>query len=322
MPPTTHGSLRSIRPGERVLVTGGTGSLGHALTDALLASHAVVRVYSRDEKKQYDMGKLFPDVEYVLGDIRCGESVRDAVRDVDVVIHGASLKYVNIGELQPLEYVRTNVDGTLHLLDAVLAEGSVRRCVAISSDKACLPVNTYGMTKAILEKLCLEGARRRGSKIKTVFNVARYGNVVGTRGSVIPFWAEQIEQGLPLPVTDPDMTRFFFTMAEAVELIDMALVLPEATVTSKRMRSCTVGDLAAAMRSDLPDGASPVEVVGPRPGERRHEMLLSSDEMARTRVVGDFFVFTPGSDPTPGAFDSFDSFGAERLSPQDLAALL
>lgn len=319
--------MKSITPGERVLVTGGTGSLGHALTERLLATGAKVRIFSRDEKKQYDMAKLYPECEYHLGDIRDAGTLRDAVRDVDVVIHGASLKYVNISELQPLEYVQTNIDGTINLMQAVLDERRVRSCVGISSDKACLPVNTYGLTKAVLEKLMLEGTKRQGDFPTTVFNVARYGNVLGTRGSVVPFWREKLAQGVPLPITNPEMTRFFFTLDEATDLIDFCLLQEEGLIISKRMNACSLADLAAAMEDDHGH-----VIVGQRPGEKLHEQLLSEDEMARTSLVLDdsgdhFWVFDPSGkrvdwDESTTEISEYNSQNAPQLTVPEIQELL
>ncbi len=314
--------MKFVQSSERVLVTGGTGSLGVALTERLLVSGARVRVFARDEKKQYDMRREFPDAEYLIGDIRDPATVRDAVRDVDVVIHGASLKYVNIGEVQPLEYVQTNINGTINLVEAILAEGTVRRCVGISSDKACQPVNVYGMTKAVLERLMLEATRRQGEKGETIFNVARYGNVLGTRGSVVPFWRQRVADGLPLPITDPEMTRFFFTIQEATDLIDICLETKENVIISKLMNACTLGDLADVMKR-----TSPVEIVGPRPGEKKHEQLLSSDEMERTVLVGKFFFFEPEGErlnvsSTAWGLEGFTSANAPRLDLDEIRNLL
>lgn len=302
---------------ERVLITGGTGSLGQGLTKELLKSGARVRVFSRDEKKQYDMRAEFPDVEYVIGDVRDKAAVRDAVRDVDVIIHGASLKYVDIGETQPLEYVQTNINGTINVMEAVLAEGTVRRCVGISSDKACLPINVYGMTKAVLERLMLEAARRQGEKGGTVFNVARYGNVLGTRGSVVPFWRKRVEDGLSVPITNPDMTRFFFTIQEAIALIDLCLQEDGGLIVSKRMNACTLADLAEVMR-----GSSPIEIVGERPGEKKHEQLLSDDEMGKTVKVGDYYLYRIDAKLALSKHKGFTSFNAPRLGQNQIRTLL
>jgi UDP-N-acetylglucosamine 4,6-dehydratase/5-epimerase len=310
--------MKNIRVGERVLVTGGTGSLGVALAEALRMAGAEVRVFSRDEKKQYEMSKRFPNCDYRLGDIRDPAACLDAVRDIDTVIHGASLKYVNIGEAQPYEYVTTNAVGSLAILNAVLMAGTVHRFVGISSDKACLPVNVYGMTKALLKRLTIEANDRQGSLGGTVFNVARYGNVVGTRGSVVPFWRECVAAGKPLPVTNPAMTRFFFTIDEAIDLIDASLAAAAGAVLSKRMNACSVMDLAEVMRGELP-----IEVVGERPGEKLHEMLLSDFEMSKTilRQPSDIFEYRPGG-PLWADGGAYTSDVAPQLDREQIAKLL
>lgn len=308
--------MKFVKPGERVLITGGSGSLGYELTERLTGTDAKIRIFSRDEKKQYDMKKLYPDCEYYLGDMRDKSAVRDVVRDVDVIIHGASLKYVNISEVQPYEYVATNVIGTMNLIDAILEEGTVRRVIGISTDKACLPVNAYGLTKALLEKVMLEGNRRQGEKLRTLFNVARYGNVVGTRGSVVPFWGERKRDGLTLPITNPDMTRFFFTLEEAAQLVDYALQAPEGLIISKMMRSCTLGELANVMA-----GEAGVEIMGERPGEKEHELLLSDDEMSRSIDKDGYLLFDPSSIPNTKG-EAYGSFNAPRIPDNELKELI
>lgn len=308
--------LHAIRAGERVLITGGTGSLGTRLVEVLSNRLDVsVRVFSRDEKKQYDLRRRFPQVEYQLGDVRDPAAVSDAVRDVDVVVHCASLKYVDISERQPSEYVLTNTVGTLNVINAVLAEKTVRRCVGISSDKACRPVNAYGMTKALLEKLFHEAGRRGGRSSVTVFTVARYGNVIGTRGSVVPFWREQRLLRVPLPITDPQMTRFLFSLEEAVDLVDFALTQDEGAVISKAMAAATLGDMANAMQT------AGTIIVGRRLGEKIHEELLSEEEMARTQKVGEFFVYRPNLPPGPPV-QAYTSQHAQRLTGEALHTLL
>lgn len=300
-----------------VLITGGTGSLGHALTERMLADGASIVIYSRDEKKQYDMKKLFPNCRYMLGDIRDYASVRDAVRGVDIVIHGASLKYVNISELQPAEYVTTNVNGTLNLVNAVLDEKTVEKCVGISTDKACLPVNTYGLTKALLEKMMLEGNTRQGESGLTSFNVARYGNVIGTRGSVIPFWQERREAGLTIPVTNPDMTRFFFTIEEAVDLIYECLNTKPGIIVSKAMNGVKLGALARVMCGD-----SEVEIIGERPGEKHDEYLLSDDEIKRTETKNRYLLYDPAAAPFSKFTTGYSSSNAISISDEALRTIL
>ena len=304
---------------KNVLITGGTGSLGHALTKKFLSHNANVTIHSRDEKKQYDMKKLFPDCRYVLGDIRDFHSVRDAVRSQDIVIHGASLKYVNISEIQPSEYVSTNVVGTMNLINAVLDEKTVERCVGISTDKACMPINTYGLTKATLEKLMLEANSRQGKDGKTIFNVARYGNVIGTRGSVVPFWKERRDAGLSLPITNPKMTRFFFTIDEAVALIEYCLQSEPGLIISKAMKGITLEKLAEVMK-----GNSSIEVVGERPGEKHDEMLLSADEIMKAYEESEYLIYDPSANPTENTKypNGFSSLIAEEISEKELKILI
>lgn len=368
--------MLDILAGKRVLCTGGTGSLGNGLAPHL-EKCAHVRIFSRDEKKRYDMMQRFPDFEYMLGDMRDLPAVRNAVRGIDYIIHAASLKYVDVSEQQPGVYISTNIVGTQNLIAAVQEERTVTHCVGISSDKACWPIaNVYGMTKALLEKLFMEAHKQRpeiscygvqsngtGSRSdrshlddlltfsaigigadpawkQTKFTVARYGNVVGTRGSVVPFWAELRKKGEPLPVTDPYMTRFFFTLDEAIELIDFAFHTPSGRIVSKAMRSCTLQQLALAMQT------KGLRAIPKRPGERIHEALLSSDDMARTINVGGYldygpvqpgevdlatvpsvavathFVFNPFAEAKIGIHPAYTSETAERLTKDELRELL
>lgn len=304
---------------KKVLITGGTGSLGYALTERFTKEGASIVIFSRDEKKQYDMKKVYPNCKYVLGDVRDYNAVRDSVRGVDIVIHGASLKYVNISELQPSEYVTTNVVGTLNVINAVLDEKTVEKCVGISTDKACLPVNAYGLTKALLEKIMLEANHRQGDAGKTIFNVARYGNVIGTRGSVIPFWKERRDAGLSLPITNPDMTRFFFTLDEAVDLILYCLNSDSGLIISKAMKGVTLAKLAEVMK-----GNSSIEIVGERPGEKHDEMLLSADEIMKSYEDSGMLVYNPSMPPVLNANYpyGYSSKDAEEMTEDELRSIL
>lgn len=304
---------------KKILITGGTGSLGQALAKSFLNQNASVTIFSRDEKKQYDMKKNYPECSYVVGDVKNYASIRDAVRDKDIVVHAASLKYVNIGELQPNEYVMTNVLGTINVINAVLDEKTIEKCVGISTDKACLPINTYGLTKAVLEKIFIEANTRQGEKGNTVFNVARYGNVVGTNGSVVPFWKERREKGMTIPITNPDMTRFFFTIEEAVQLIDYCLTTDAGLIISKAMSSCTLGELADVMKGDCQ-----LELVGERPGEKYNESLLSPEEMSKSKKDGDYFIYNPalGAVATKDLPEGYNSSSCERLSKDQLIEIL
>jgi UDP-N-acetylglucosamine 4,6-dehydratase len=306
----------AIRKGERILVTGGTGSLGVALLSVFPRDDVSIRVLSRDEKKQYDLRQRFPDVEFLLGDVRDERAIDRAMADVDVVIHAASLKYVDVSEKQPTEYVLTNVLGTINVLTAARRYG-VRRCVGISSDKAPAPVNTYGMTKALLEKLFFEAAAIPGP----TFTIARYGNVVGTRGSVVPFWARCRADGRPFPITDPEMTRFFFPIEDALRLIDTALLVAPGTLVATAMPSCSLMTLAEAMSP--PSTLAPwVEIVGRRPGEKSHETLLTAEEMLDTDFRDGVFYYIPGKRVRSSGPIAYTSDRARRLTVEELRPLV
>lgn len=318
--------MTSVARGERVLITGGTGSLGGALIPALLAAGARVRVFSRDEKKQLDVRRRWPEVECRLGDVRNSRALCLALKGIDAVIHAASLKYVDVSERQPTEYVQTNVVGTMNVIDAAEQSDTVRRVVGISTDKVPHAVNVYGLTKALLEKMFLEAhvdADRHDGEILCKFVVARYGNVVGSRGSVVPFWAEQRRKGEPLRVTDPAMTRFFFTLDDAVRLVDVALGAPSGTVVAQPMPACTLGDLARVMSRPSGD----VEVVGRRAGEKTHEELLTAEEMTRTSMTMDgMFLYDPLSSVPPTELrdphGGYTSDRARRLADAELRAMI
>ena len=277
----------------RVLVTGGTGTLGTALLPALLNRGAEVRVLSRDEAKQGIGRTRHPDVEWMLGDVRDPRACQLAVRNVDLVIHAASLKYVDISELQPTEYALTNTLGTINILEAARREPRVRTVVGISTDKACSPFNTYGLTKALLEKLFIEAHAQRVRPVQ--YLTCRYGNVLGSRGSVLEKWQAARRAGTTIQITDPGMTRFFFTLADAVALIDAALGFAQSgTVLSMAMPACTLETLAKAMIGE--DGK--VDVIGRRPGEKTHEELISAHEAPRANYLEDgYILFDPRTAP-------------------------
>jgi UDP-N-acetylglucosamine 4,6-dehydratase len=311
--------MKNLSPMDIVLITGGTGSLGQALIPRLLKRNVYdVRVLSRDEKKQADLRAEWPTVKFILGDVRDLRACQEAVRGVTVVIHGASLKYVDISERQPTEYVLTNVMGTINIINAALQEDTVETMIGISSDKACAPLNTYGLTKGLLEKLFIEThlARREKSRALPRFVVCRYGNVFASRGSVVPKWSERIKRGEKIRVTDPDMTRFFFTLDDAVDLIDYALSVDSGTIVAKAMPSARLGDLA-----DVMAGPAGYEVIGQRPGEKTHEGLLSAFEMPRVIRSGDYFLYCPLSEPSKRHGPPYTSNTARRLTRAELMEL-
>lgn len=314
---------------KRVLVTGGTGSFGQLAVRHLL-EHDVqeVRVFSRDEKKQWEMMHGLSDqrITYVLGDIRNLESLRAAVQGIEIVFHAAALKYVPRCEYNVLEAALTNVIGTANLVQACRG-ARVGVFVALSTDKAVLPVNVYGMSKALMERLLINANLELGG-FPTRFMSARYGNVIGSSGSVIPFFRKQIADGGPVTVTNPEMTRFWFTLDQAVKFaFDTAVVGIGGEVFVRRIPSSTMEDLAAVL---IGDRDIEIKVIGTRPGEKVHEQLVSENEAHRTIEQREGFVILPEL-PLPGikafygepegiegAYSSRDAL----MSRDELAALL
>jgi len=273
-----------------LLITGGTGSFGNTVLTRLLDSElAEIRVFSRDEKKQEDMRlKHNSDkLKFYIGDVREYDSVHDALHGVDFVFHAAALKQVPSCEFYPMEAVRTNVLGAENVMRAAIAQ-SVSRCVLLSTDKAVYPINAMGISKALMEKLMVAKSRLCDPN-KTVLSATRYGNVMASRGSVIPLFLEQLQQGKALTVTDPNMTRFLMSLEESVDLVLYAFghARPGDIFVQKAPAS-TIGDLAQAMTS-LFVGKSEVKVIGTRHGEKLYESLVSREEMARAEDLGNYY---------------------------------
>ena len=274
-----------------MLITGGTGSFGHAfLTYALAQGVKEVRVLSRDEFKQEIMRKEVhdPRVKFYLGDVRDRASVDHAMEDIDYVFHAAALKEVPSCEFFPVQAVMTNVLGSNNVIESAVAHG-VKSIVCLSTDKAVQPVNAMGMSKALMEKTAFAAARDEGHTAHTVIAVTRYGNVMCSRGSVIPLFIEKIKRGEPLTVTEPTMTRFLMSMDEAVGLVLFAMEHAEpGDLFVRKAPACTIGDLAVALkelfRSDVP-----VEVIGSRHGEKLHETLATAAELHRAEDMGDYW---------------------------------
>ena len=269
--------------GATVLVTGGTGSFGHRVAEHLLGQGPrEVRIFSRDEKKQWEMQRAFPDFQYLLGDVRDPSRVAEAMRGVTHVFHAAALKQVPACEAFPLEALKTNALGSDQVCRAAIAAGA-RVVVALSTDKAVKPVNAMGLTKALMERLVC--AQNADPQVETVFACVRYGNVMGSRGSVIPLFREQIAAGRPLTLTVPAMTRFLLTLDQSVDLVLRALLHARGgEVFVRKAPAATVIDLARAVaRRHSPRGERhPIEVVGPRPGEKLHEVLVNEYELPRS----------------------------------------
>ena len=276
-----------------VLVTGGTGSFGNRVATKLLsAGPREIRIFSRDEKKQWEMSKAWPQFRYIIGDVRDCERLDEAMDGVDFVFHAAALKQVPSCEVYPYEAVKTNVLGTQNAC-LVAKSNRVKAFVALSTDKAVKPVNAMGISKAMMEKLV---CAQNGTDIKTKFCCVRYGNVMGSRGSVIPMFRKQIADGVPLTITVPYMTRFMMTLDESVDLVMHALKHCDGgEVFVKKAPACTVEKLADAMRLKFSSigEAHPINVVGIRPGEKIHEILVNEYEMQRVREVSGYFTIYP-----------------------------
>jgi len=273
-----------------LLITGGTGSFGNAVLDRFLHSDfAEIRIFSRDEKKQEDMRiKLKNDrVKFHIGDVRGYDSVHDAMRGVDYVFHAAALKQVPSCEFYPMEAVRTNVLGAENVMRAAVEHG-VRRCVVLSTDKAVYPINAMGLSKAMMEKLMVAKSRLCDPD-RTVLCATRYGNVMASRGSVIPLFLQQLQAGRELTITDPTMTRFLMSLEESVDLVLYAFAHAQpGDIFVQKAPASTVGDLAEALRQ-ITRRDNAVRVIGTRHGEKLYESLVSREEMARAEDLGGYY---------------------------------
>jgi UDP-N-acetylglucosamine 4,6-dehydratase/5-epimerase len=276
--------------GKTLLITGGTGSFGNAVLKRFINSDfAEIRIFSRDEKKQDDMRKALKNdkVKFYIGDVRNIESVREAVKGVDYVFHAAALKQVPSCEFFPMEAVRTNVLGTDNVLTAAIDAG-VKNIVCLSTDKAAYPINAMGTSKAMMEKVIIAKSRNV-DPAKTTICCTRYGNVMASRGSVIPLFVEQIKAGQPITITDPNMTRFLMNLDEAVDLVLFAFQhANQGDLFVQKAPASTVGDLAEALRQ-LFKSKTEIKVIGTRHGEKAHETLLTREEKAKAEDLGDYF---------------------------------
>lgn len=289
-------SIQDYVKDKNILITGGTGSFGHQILLQLVKFKPnKIVIFSRDEKKQYDMQNEFEEhsdiLEFIIGDVRDYAKIHDAMRNVGVVYHAAALKQVPNCEFNPFEAVKTNVLGAENVRRAAI-ENEVEVVVAISTDKAVKPVNVMGMTKAIQERVMLNSTNR---KWNTRFLCVRYGNVIGSRGSVIPFFKQRIEKGKFLPITNNEMTRFLLLLEDAIELVFKATVEGETgQLFVKKMPACYVLDLAKVMSKAITgEDNYPIKEVGIRPGEKIHEVLVSEEEMRRAVETEMHYVIQP-----------------------------
>lgn len=327
----------SIYTDKTLLVTGGTGSFGQAFLDRLLCdgSFRELRVFSRDELKQHDMRSRLDDprLKFIIGDVRDRDSVDRSMAGVDHVFHAAALKQVPTCEFFPLQAVMTNVLGSHHVIDAARSHG-VRSLVCLSTDKAVMPVNAMGMTKGLMERVAQAAARSPcASETPTTVSTVRYGNVLCSRGSVIPLFVEQILSGRPVTLTVPSMTRFLLPLAEAIELVEVALERAgPGDVLVRKAQAATVADLAAALHRLL-ERPERFEVIGRRHGEKIFESLASAEEMERAVDLGEYLripmderdlnyrpFFSEGAAEEPG--EDYNSHGATRLGVDELVELL
>ena len=274
-----------------LLITGGTGSFGNAVLKRFLTSDiAEIRIFSRDEKKQDDMRKRYDSakLKFYIGDVRDARSIEQAMRGVDYVFHAAALKQVPSCEFHPMQAVRTNVLGTENVLEAAIGAG-VKRVVCLSTDKAVYPINAMGISKAMMEKVMV-AASRNLEGTNTVICGTRYGNVMASRGSVIPLFVQQVFAGQPITITDPAMTRFMMTLADAVDLVLYAFKHGRnGDIFVQKAPAATIETLAHAVTGLMDKPEHPVQVIGTRHGEKLYEALLSREEMACAEDMGDYF---------------------------------
>lgn len=319
----------------RVLVTGGTGSFGRQMADRLLAAGCrEIRILSRDEAKQEAMRNAYENdaLRFLIGDVRSRHSVDKAMRGVDLVFHAAALKQVPSCEFFPMEAVQTNVIGSANVVDSAIAHG-VAHVVCLSTDKAVLPVNAMGMSKALMEKTVQAATRALGPEDTTV-SVVRYGNVMCSRGSVIPLFIEQIRAGKPLTITEPGMTRFMLSLPDAISLVEFAFRnAGQGDLFVKKAPACTVEDLSATLL-ELFEADNEVRVIGMRHGEKLYETLATAEELRRADDLGGYYrvrldsrdlnyarYFTEG-DPGEASVEDYHSHNTERLDRAALRELL
>ncbi len=296
-----------------LLITGGTGSFGNAVLMRFLNTDVKeIRVFSRDEKKQEDMRISLNNnkVKFYIGDVRNYDSIFSALDGVDFVFHAAALKQVPSCEFYPLEAVRTNVLGTENVLNAALA-CNVKKVICLSTDKAVYPINAMGISKAMMEKLMVAKARMTDEN-KTVFMGTRYGNVMASRGSVIPLFIKQIHEGKPLTITDPNMTRFLMSLDDAVNLVLYAFSnAHQGDIFVQKAPASTIMDLALAIK-ELFKVDNEIKVIGTRHGEKLYETLITREELAKAEDMGDYYRIVP--DDRDLNYDKYFTTGEERVS--------
>ena len=316
-------------------ITGGTGSFGNTVLKRFINTEVKeIRIFSRDEKKQEEMRSSSgnPKLKFYIGDVRNYDSVQQAMKGVDYVFHAAALKQVPSCEFYPMEAVRTNVLGTQNVLDAATANG-VKRVIVLSTDKAVYPINAMGISKAMAEKLMIAKSRSQ-SLTEAILCATRYGNVMASRGSVIPLFVSQIKAGKPLTITDPEMTRFLMSLEDSVDLVEYAFKhADQGDLFVQKAPASTVADLAQALK-ELFNSSVPINIIGTRHGEKLFESLISREEMAKAEDMGSYFrvpadnrdlnyaqYFTEGEEKIAN-FDDYTSHNTERLNIAQVKELL
>jgi len=318
-----------------LMITGGTGSFGNTVLKRFLSTDVrEIRIFSRDEKKQEEMRIALNNdkLKFYIGDVRNYDSLHQAMKGVDYVFHAAALKQVPSCEFYPMEAVRTNVIGTENMMKAAIANG-VKRVVVLSTDKAVYPINAMGISKAMMEKLMVAKARMQGEG-ETVFCATRYGNVMASRGSVIPLFVSQLKEGKSLTVTDPGMTRFLMSLEDSVDLVLYAYKHGrQGDIFVQKAPASTVADLAQALK-ELFAKDSPVRIIGTRHGEKLYESLLSREEMAHAEDMGGYYripadnrdlnynKFYSDGEEKISHFDDYTSHNTEQLDVEQVKSLL
>jgi len=319
-----------------LLITGGTGSFGNAVLKRFLDSDIKeIRIFSRDEKKQDDMRHELQNekVKFYIGDVRDKRSVDGVMNGVDYIFHAAALKQVPSCEFFPMQAVRTNVIGTENVLDSAIQHG-VKRIVVLSTDKACYPINAMGISKAMMEKVAIAKGRALGEQAKTTICITRYGNVMASRGSVIPLWIDQIKADKEITITDPNMTRFMMTLDDAVDLVLYAFNNGyNGDLFIQKAPAATLMTLAEALK-DLYKTATTIRIIGTRHGEKLYESLVTREEMAKAIDMGKYFripcdernlnydkYFVEGEEEI-SKIDDYNSHNTSRLSVDEMKELL
>lgn len=322
--------------GKKLLITGGTGSFGNAVLNRFLNTDiAEIRIFSRDEKKQDDMRKRYanPKLKFYIGDVRDYQSILNATRGIDYIYHAAALKQVPSCEFHPMEAVKTNVLGTENVLEAAI-QNEVQRVVCLSTDKAVYPINAMGISKAMMEKVMVAKSRNV-NPLKTTICGTRYGNVMASRGSVIPLFVDQVRAGQALTITDPNMTRFMMTLEDAVDLVLYAFENGNnGDMFVQKAPAATVAVLAQALTQLLDKPSHPINVIGTRHGEKLFEALLSREEMVCAEDLGGYYRVPPDlRDLNYGKFveqgeeqishaEDYNSHNTERLDVEGMKQLL